>query len=111
MYSGFLLPDLTDSQVESLTSYIIHPFIPASVSNISSTLMERHDNLKLQAMHLYHLHKLSVGFPVVLQRSIFLRQTPPYINHYPFNAGTFQSHQTCIHCSRLVQAASHCYCV
>lgn len=86
-------------------------YIPAGVSNISSTLMERHDNLKLQAMPLHHLHKFSIGFPIILQGSLFFHQTPPSIHHHSFHSCTLQGHQTSIHCSRLIQSPSHSYSV
>ncbi|KAF4362557.1 hypothetical protein F8388_011384 [Cannabis sativa] len=83
----------------------------SEVSNIASTLMKRHNNLKLQTKLLSHLNKLSISFPIVLKRSFFLNQTPPSINHDSFNSCTLHGHETRIHGSCLVQVPSMAHCV
>ncbi|POO03114.1 hypothetical protein TorRG33x02_011750 [Trema orientale] len=68
--------------------------------------MKRHNNLELQAMLLNHLNKLSIAFPIVVKRPIFLHQAPPCIHHDSFNSRTLQCHKTSIHGSWLVQVPS-----
>ena len=73
--------------------------LQARISNVTTTLMEGHNSLDLEAMAFNHGKEIGIARPVIDTRHIPLDHAPPHINHDTFHACALQSHQARIHSS------------
>ena len=66
-------------------------------SDVSATLMKRHDGLDFESVLLSHLKQLSIPTPIVRSSRLSLHQSPPHVHHDPLHSGTLQRLQTRVH--------------